>query len=105
MTKKKTTKKKTVHRRKKLADIKPPKKPTLIKCGNHFINPEDVSRITKINKGGIDLYSVKFKSEPNPNFACWVHGPEIISLLEQFNIISSDGDEVQNIQNDDPINW
>lgn len=104
MTKKKLPKLPKMPRNRKKTTPKP-KKPTLIKCGNHFINPEDVSRITKINKGGIDLYSVKFKSEPNPNFACWVHGPEIINLLEQFNIISSDGDEVQNIQNDDPINW
>lgn len=65
-------------------------KPTLIACGNHFINPLDISRITKVVKGNKTLYVVKFYSDPNPDFACWIRGSEIDSLLDQFNIIVSD---------------
>ena len=68
-------------------------KPTLIACGKHFINPKDIQRITKIEKGSKVLYVVRFLSEPNPDFACWLRGDEIEPLLEQFNIIVSDENE------------
>lgn len=69
-------------------------KPTLIKCGNHFINPKDICRITKVNsKSSKDLYVVKFLSDPNPDYACWLRGEEITELLSQFNIIISDENE------------
>lgn len=68
-------------------------KPILIKCGNHYINPKDINRITKVKTRSDDnksLYVVEFLSNPNPQHTCWVKGDDIISLLEQFEIITSD---------------
>lgn len=65
-------------------------KPILIKCGSNYINPLDIQRILHIKKGNKDLYCVKFISDPNPTFACWVKGEDIEVLLEHFNIILSD---------------
>lgn len=68
-------------------------KPTLIQCGNHFINPKDICRITKVLKGTKELYVIKFFSDPNPDYACWVRGSEIEPLLAMFNIIPSNEEE------------
>jgi hypothetical protein len=65
-------------------------KPILIKCGNHFINPSDIREIRLIKKGTKDLYVVKFLSDPNPDYACWVKGDDIEALLDHFEIIVSD---------------
>lgn len=70
------------------------KKPQLVKCGNHYINPRDVSEISKINKRDEGergpLYVVRFVSNPNPKYACWVNGKDIGILLEQFDIVTED---------------
>jgi len=63
------------------------KKPILIKCGDNYINPNDVSLIRRIVKGNKSLYLVKFLSNPNPEFPTWVRDNEIESLLNHFNII------------------
>lgn len=68
-------------------------KPILIKCGNNYINPLDIQRILHVKKGNKDLYCVKFISEPNPTYACWVRGSDIEILLEQFNVLLSDEGE------------
>lgn len=61
-------------------------KPVLVKCGNNFINPEDVSCIKNVKRG--ELWIVKFKSEPNPDFPCWLNDEEeVIRLLEYFTIV------------------
>lgn len=65
------------------------KKQTLIKVGRHLINLQDIRCITQVRK---DLYVVKFFSEPNPEYPCWVEGKHINSLLEHFDIIVSDED-------------
>lgn len=66
------------------------KKPILIKVGKHFINPSDIRCITQVRK---DLFVVKFISEPNPEWACWVNKDDIGKLLEHFEIIVSDDGE------------
>lgn len=69
------------------------KKPQLIKVGNHFININDVSRITKINRKECDdadsriLYVVHFISNPNLEYTCWVSKKDIDILIDQFEII------------------
>ncbi len=63
------------------------KKPILIKVGKHLMNPTDIRCITQVRK---DLYVVKFLSEPNPDFACWVESKHINQLLEHFEVIVSD---------------
>jgi len=62
-------------------------KPVLIKCGKHFISPGDVRCITQVKS---DLYVVKFYSEPNPEYPCWIKEKEIGALLQHFEIIVSD---------------
>lgn len=64
-----------------------PKKPVLIQCGKHFINPADVRAITKVRN---KLYVIKFFSEPNPEWPCWVEEKHIGKLLEHFEIITTD---------------
>jgi hypothetical protein len=60
-------------------------KPMLIKCGKHFINPDDVSSIRNVKNG--KLWIVKFKSEPNPEFGCFLDDKdEIAALLKYFDI-------------------
>lgn len=63
------------------------KKPILIRCGKHLINPSDIRLITKVRK---DLYVIKFFSDPNPDWACWVDAKDIGILLNHFEIIVSD---------------
>lgn len=65
-------------------------KPVLIACGKHLINPSDIRIITKVRK---DLYVVKFFSDPNPTYPCWVEAKEINKLLNHFEIIVSDDGE------------
>ncbi len=80
-------------------------KPTLIKCGKHLINPNDVSCISQIKVKQVDdsgddefwpdtqsrpertLYIVRFISNPNPQYPCWVEKKDIGILIEQFNVI------------------
>lgn len=66
------------------------KKPILIKCGNHYINPTDIRKITKIEKFQKPLYAIDFISAPNPDFTCWVKEDDINMLLEHFELIVSD---------------
>lgn len=63
------------------------KKPTLIKVGKHMISINDVRCISHVKK---DLYIVKFYSDPNPTYPCWVDAKNIGALLEHFDIVSSD---------------
>lgn len=62
-------------------------KPLLVKVGKHYISPSDIRCITQVRK---DLYVVKFYSEPNPEYPCWIESKHIELLLEQFNILVSD---------------
>lgn len=84
-------------------------KPTLIKCGKHLINPNDVSCISQVKVRDVEdvgednpwpddvmpvrhersLYIVRFISNPNPQYPCWVEKKDIGVLLEQFNIVES----------------
>lgn len=72
--KKKTTRKKNT-------------KPVLVKVGKHFISPGDIRCITQVRR---DLYVVKFYSDPNPEYPCWIEAKHIELLLQQFSIIVSD---------------
>jgi hypothetical protein len=62
-------------------------KPVLIKCGKHLVSPTDIRCISQVRK---DLYIVKFFSDPNPEFPCWVEAADIKTLLAQFEIIVGD---------------
>lgn len=62
-------------------------RPLLVKVGKHYISPSDIRCITQVRK---DLYVVKFYSDPNPEYPCWIESKYIALLLEQFNIIVSD---------------
>lgn len=65
-------------------------KPILIKVGKHYINPADIRCISQVRK---DLFIVKFFSDPNPLYPCWVAHEDINILLEQFKVIVSDDGE------------
>lgn len=65
-----------------------PSKPLLIKAGNSYIDPTDVSSIYETKKG---LYVVKMKSSPDPRFPIWVHSKDIGALIAYFKI---EGEEV-----------
>lgn len=64
------------------------KKPILIKVGNHLVNPDDVSCISKIKSKR--LYIVRLKSQPNMQFPIWVGSNEIDSLIGYFEIKEED---------------
>jgi hypothetical protein len=57
--------------------------PTLIRCGNTFINPRDVSMIKEVKRG---LFIVKFRDEPNPEFPTWLREEEVGALLAYFDV-------------------
>ena len=61
-------------------------RPKLIHCGNHLIDPNDVVCITKTSKK--DLYIVKLRSNPNPEYPIWANERDITSLVKHFNIIT-----------------
>lgn len=63
-------------------------KPTLIKVGRHYISPGDIRCISEV-KGG-RLYIVKFYSEPNPEYPCFVEPKDIGVVLNHFNIVVGD---------------
>ena len=58
-------------------------RPTLIKVGKTFVNPNDVSAVIATRRG---LYIVKMISTPDPQFPIWVKSKDILDLLEHFNI-------------------
>lgn len=61
-----------------------PDAPILVKCGNNYIDPTQVSSIREVKNGS--LYIVKFKDDPNPVFPCWVNKGDIANLLSHFNV-------------------
>lgn len=63
-------------------------KPVLIQVGNHFISPADIRCISAVKKGR--LYIIKFYSEPNPEYPCFVEPDEIAKVLDHFDIVSGD---------------
>ncbi len=73
-------------------------KPRLIQCGNHLIDPGDVSRISKVKP---NLYVVKFKSHPTSEFPCWVRGSDIDALLKEFDIVNLDVNQDDEPEYDD----
>ena len=66
------------------------KKPMLVKVGPHYLDPNDVACITKIQSK--NLYIVRLKSQPNMEFPIWVNGERIAALLERFSIQLEEGD-------------
>lgn len=64
------------------------KKPVLIQVGRHFIAPNDIRCISAVKNG--KLYIIRFYSEPNPEFPCFVTPEEIGKVLNQFEIVSGD---------------
>lgn len=68
--------------------IRKVKKPVLIKVGNHFISPADIRCISSVKKG--KLFIIKFYSEPNPEYPCFVEPQDIQAVLDQFDIVVSD---------------
>jgi len=70
------------------------KLPLLIKVGNHLIDPNDVSCITRIKDR--NLYVVRLKSQPNMEYPIWVKKNEIAALTTHFEIIIDDSVEEKN---------
>lgn len=68
--------------------VKKTKKPVLIRVGRHFISPSDIRCISEV-KGG-RLYIIKFYSEPNPEYPCFVEPKDIGAVLDQFDIVIGD---------------
>lgn len=64
-------------------------RPKLIHCGNHLIDPNDVVCITKVNKHK-ELYIVKLRSNPNPEYPIWVNEADITPLIKQFNVVTGE---------------
>jgi hypothetical protein len=64
------------------------KKPTLVKVGNHLIDPLDVACISRVKSK--KLYIVRLKSQPNMEYPIWVNANEIDALLEYFEIKVND---------------
>jgi hypothetical protein len=62
----------------------PKLKPKLVRCGKTLINPLDVREIKQVKRG---LYIVKFISDPNPDYPCWVLEADIEPLIKQFEVI------------------
>ena len=75
-------------------------KVTLVKVGEHFIDPSDVACITRI-KSNKKLFVVRLKSQPNMEFPIWVNRSQIEHLLAHFNIIVSDSGLVDDGGEDD----
>ncbi len=63
-------------------------KPLLMKVGNHLISPTDIRCISAVKKG--KLYVIKFYSEPNPEWPCFVEPKDIGIILDYFDIVESD---------------
>lgn len=71
------------------------KKPELVKVGKHYINVNDISCISQVRCSDEDdnvktLYVVRFISNPNPEYACWVEKKDLPFLLEHFEVKVSD---------------
>jgi hypothetical protein len=66
----------------------PTVKKTLFKVGHHLIDVDDVLTISCVRK---NLYIIKMKSNPDPEFPIWVNGAEVSPLLKKFNIENADG--------------
>jgi hypothetical protein len=62
-----------------------PGRPTLVMCGKHLVNPEDVSRIRYVKSNG--LYVVDFKSQQEAKYAFWLNVQEVQNLLSYFNVV------------------
>ncbi len=86
---KKTTKKSPKMTKNPQIKIVSDTRPKLIHCGSHLIDPTDVVCITKVKKHK-DLYIVKLRSNPDPNFPIWVNEADITPLIQQFNVVTAD---------------
>jgi hypothetical protein len=62
--------------------------PTLVRVGNHFVDPTDVACISKIK--GRNLYVIRLKSQPNMEYPIWANEREVNPLLTHFNLEISD---------------
>lgn len=59
-------------------------KPTLVKCGETYINPKDVSSVRRVKMG---LYIVRLTSEPNQVYPIWLREEEVSNLIQYFRIV------------------
>lgn len=59
-------------------------KAVLVKCGETYINPKDVSSIKKVKMG---LFVVRMVSEPNPVYPIWLREAEVGNLIQFFKIV------------------
>jgi len=68
--------------------IKPgpqPIKPTLVKCGRAYVDPNDVSALIRVR---VDLWIVKLKSEPNPQYPIWLHENGFEKFAQYFDLLN-----------------
>ncbi len=65
------------------------KKPILIKVGNHFVNPDDVSSIrqTQARVSNKKLFVVDLKSKPDSPHPIWAQESDIQTLINHFEVL------------------
>lgn len=62
-------------------------KPILIRVGRSFVDPTDVVEIRDCSsKRHRNLWIVRLRSQPNPEFPLWCNEEELEALLEHFRI-------------------
>jgi hypothetical protein len=62
-------------------------KPTLVKIGKHYVNPENVTGIKQAKEG---LYIIMLKDNPEPSFPLWLSGRALESAKKYFEILGED---------------
>lgn len=60
------------------------KKPTLIKIGKHYLDPNNVAGIKQAKDG---LYIIMLKTEPEPQYPLWLSERDLHKALDFFDII------------------
>lgn len=69
---------------KKQGNLFEPQKPQLIKIGDHYVTPDNVSGFKQAKKG---LYILQLKSQTEAEYPLWVSEKELEAALPYFNII------------------
>lgn len=59
-------------------------KPILVQVGDSFVDPTDVAAIVRVKK---NLFVIRLKSQPNPEYPLWVEEKNIGALMSSFRIV------------------
>ena len=60
-------------------------KPQLVRCGRAYVSPSEVAAIDKVRQ---DLWIVKLKSEPNPEYPMWLHENGFAEFAQHFELLA-----------------